>query len=195
MQSDKLNAVDAGGAAVSKSGGAHEGAHAEGFYLVECFDADGNIKWAERIDNLVANVGKNFLLDNGLAGSAFTAYSYMGLAGGTPASAAATDTMATKTSWTEVGGTNAPAYTGNRKGSLTWSAAATGSKAVSSAQSFAITSSGTVAGCFIVLGTAAGTLATKDDTTGSLYSVGAFTGGSKTVANGDTLNVTYSTSL
>jgi len=56
---------------------------------------------------------------------------------------------------------------------------------------FAMTSSGTVNGCFINSGASAS--ATKDTTTGVLYSAGNFTGGSKTVANGDSLAVTYST--
>jgi hypothetical protein len=54
-----------------------------------------------------------------------------------------------------------------------------------------MTSSGTVNGCFINSGASAS--ATKDTTTGILYSAGNFTGGSKTVASGDSLAVTYTT--
>lgn len=150
-------------------------------------------KFADVIENIVVNVGKNLALDTYLAGAAYTVVGpYMGLAGGTPASAVATDTMATKTGWTEVGATNAPAYTAPRK-TCAWSAAASGAKSLSSALSFAITSAGTVAGCFIVFGS--GAVSTVDSTAGTLYSVGAFTGGSKAVTNGDTLNVTYTASL
>jgi hypothetical protein len=46
---------------------------------------------------------------------------------------------------------------------------------------------GTVAGCFINIGGSA----TIDDTTGTLFSAGDFTAGSKTVTSGDTLNVSY----
>lgn len=192
MQHDKLNATAAGGASIAKGGGAFESAHAEGRYKVECIGADGQVKWTDEFDNIVVNVGKNYMLDAALQTSATIVGPYMGLAGGTPGSAAATDTMATKTGWSEVGGANAPTYSGTRK-TCAWSAASAGSKALSSSLSFAITGTGTVAGCFIVLGT--GALSTIDNTAGTLYSVGAFTGGSKSVANGDTLNVSYTTSL
>jgi hypothetical protein len=46
-----------------------------------------------------------------------------------------------------------------------------------------------VAGCFININGSA----TIDNTTGTLYSAGSFTGGNKTVASSDVLNVTYST--
>jgi hypothetical protein len=190
---EKLNLTDKVGARIAKDTNFNEAANATGVYHVECVGADGQVKWAEDIENIVVNVGKNLALDTFLAGSAYTVTGpYMFLAGGTPASAAATDTMATKTGWTEVGLANAPTYTGPRK-TVAWSAAATGSKATSAALSFAITGSGTVAGCGIVFGT--GAVSTIDSTAGTLYSVGAFTGGSKTVANGDTLNVTYTASL
>lgn len=150
-------------------------------------------KWVAEAHNIVVNVGKNLALDTYLAGSAYTVVGpYMFLAGGTPASATATDTMASKTGWMEVGGTNAPQYSGTRK-TCAWSAAATGSKALSSALSFAMTTGGTVAGCGIVFGS--GAVNTIDSTAGTLYSVGVFTGGSKTVQNGDTLNVSYSAGL
>jgi hypothetical protein len=51
-----------------------------------------------------------------------------------------------------------------------------------------MTGSGTVAGCFINVGGSA----TKDDTTGTLFSAGDFTAGDKIVTSGDTLSVTYS---
>ena len=190
---EKTNAQVEAGASVIRGSGMHEGAEAHGVYRVTCVGADGSTKWEDVIDNIVVNVGKNLALDTTLAGSAYTVTGpFMFLAGGTPASAAATDTMATKTGWTEVGTTNAPTYTGPRK-TCAWNAAGTGSKSLSAALSFAMTGSGTVAGCGIVLGS--GAVSTIDSTAGTLYSVGAFSGGSKTVASGDTLNVSYTASL
>ena len=90
------------------------------------------------------------------------------------------------------GGTNAPTYTGNRKTAV-WAAATAGGKALSAALSFAITTTGTVKGAFLVFGT--GAVATKDDTNGTLWSSGTFSTGDKAVVNGDTLNVNFSTSL
>ena len=52
---------------------------AQGVYHVVCKDADGNVKWEDDIHNVVCNLGKNYLLDNGMAGSAYTAAFYMGL--------------------------------------------------------------------------------------------------------------------
>jgi len=105
---------------------------------------------------------------------------------------AAADTMASHTGWLEAGGANAPTYTGNRK-TAAWSAATAGAKALSAALAFAVTGTGTVKGAFVCYGT--GAVATKDDTNGILWSAGTFSGGDKAVVNGDTLNVSYSTSL
>lgn len=137
----------------------------------------------ERFHNLITTVGKNDLLDKYLKGSAYTQTIRMGLKGA--GSAAAGDTQASHAGWTERGGANAPAYTGNRK-DVAMGAASAG-VSTSPTQTFAITSSGNVDGCFINNGGSA----TKDDTTGVLFSAGDFTGGAKTVANLDTLNVTY----
>jgi hypothetical protein len=100
--------------------------------------------------------------------------------------------MASHSGWLEAGGTTAPTYSGNRKTAV-WSAAASGSKALSASLSFAITSTGTVKGAFLNYGT--GAVATKDDNNGTLWSAGTFSVGDKAVVNGDTLNVSYSTSL
>ena len=193
MQQENLIAASHGGASISGSGALAEQAEAHGRYHVECIGADGELKWSEDFDNLVTTVGKNLALDTFLAGSAYTVVGpYLGLINTNASAAVIGDTMASHATWLEVGATNAPAYTAPRK-TLAWSAASGGSKATSAAASFAITSSGTVGGCFLVFGT--GALSTIDNTAGTLYSAGAFTGGSKTVSNGDTLNVTYTASL
>lgn len=133
--------------------------------------------------NLVTNVGRNFALDTLLRGSTYTAACNLGLKGA--GSAAAGDTQASHAGWLEVGLANAPVYTGNRK-TIAFNAAASQSISMT-ATTYAFTSSGTVAGAFLNL---AGS-STKDNTTGTLFSAGDFTGGSKTVANGDTIDVTY----
>lgn len=139
--------------------------------------------------NLVTTAGKNFLLDNGLAGSAYTAAFYMGLISSTSYSAvAAGDTMASHAGWLEAGGTNAPTYSGARK-TAAWAAASAGSKSLSAGLVFTFTGAGTVKGCFLTTSSAV------DATTGTLYSAGLFTGGDQPVVATNTLTVTYTASL
>lgn len=144
-------------------------------------------KWRDSFVNVVTTVGKNDLLDKFLKGAAYTQTIRMGLKGA--GSAVVGDTQASHAGWLEQGLANAPTYTGNRK-DVVMGAAAAGSS-VSPAQVFAITSSGTVSGCFINNGGSA----TKDDTTGTLYSAGDFTGGDKIVANLDSISVTYTATI
>lgn len=190
---ESANAIESTDVLISMGVGIDAKTALEGRYTVECRDADGNLKWEDVIENLVVNVGKNLALDTLFGGSAYTVTGpFMGLANSSVASALATDTMVTKTTWLESGGANAPTYTAPRK-TISFSAASAGSKASTGTYTFAITSSGTVGGAFICLGT--GAVSTIDSTAGVLYSVGAFTGGSKTVANGDSLTVTYTASM
>lgn len=147
--------------------------------------------------NLVTDVGARLALDTLLAGSAYTTVGpYLGLISNVSYTTgpAVGDTMASHGGWTEAGGTNAPTYTAPRK-TLAFSAASGRSKVTSSAASYAITSGTNVIikGCFLVTGT--GALSTIDNTAGVLYSAGTFTGGDKTVSNGDTLSVTYTASM
>jgi hypothetical protein len=188
IHSEALKASELNSVQVSKSGGMQETAKASGVYTATLFDKDGNEKWSDTIENLVTTVGGNFALDTVLAGSGYTAAVVMGLkAVGT---AVIADTQASHASWLEVGLANAPAYSGSRK-TPAWSAASAKSKATSAAVSFTFTSGGTVAGCFLNLGGSA----TQDLTTGTLYSAGDFSGGNKTVASTDVLNVTYTASI
>jgi hypothetical protein len=194
MTEERAQARESNDASVIRGSGIGEHAEAHGRYEVECIGADGKLKWCDTIENTVATVGKDLALDTFLAGAAYTVTGpYMGLISSTSYTAtAAGDTMASHSGWLEAGGANAPTYTGNRKTAV-WSASSAGSKALSAALSFAITSTGTVKGAFLVYGSAA--VNTKDSTAGTLWSAGTFSTGDKAVVNGDTLNVNYSTSL
>ena len=186
MQSENVNIQAQAGAVLLKKSDLADLLNPKGRYVARCYDKDGNLKWEDTIENLVPDAGKRLLLDTILGNSAAGAV-VMGLKG--TGTAAAADTQASHAGWSEVGGANAPAYSGNRP-TPAFSAASGTSKATSSAVSFTFTSGGTVAGCFINIGGSA----TKDNTTGTLFSAGDFSGGSKTVANTDVLNVTYTLS-
>lgn len=181
-----------------------EGMEIHGYYRVECHSQKwhrkmlaklgimSTLRWKDHFPNLVTTVGKNHMLDTELAGSAYSATVIMGLISSTSYTAvAAGDTMASHGGWLEAGNANAPTYTAPRK-TLAFSAASSGSKATSAAASFAITGTGTVKGAFVVLG---GGSTTIDNTSGTLFSAGLFSGGDKTVANGDTINVSYTATL
>jgi hypothetical protein len=172
-----------------------EGMTQEGFYHVECRDAQGNLKWEDQIPNLVVAVGKQLMLDTLLKGSSYSVTGpYLGLIGNST-TFAATDTMGTHT-WTEftnytVGGS---AVRGTAVfGSATSTGASPSNVTTSSASAITYTitgAGGTIYGCFLVTGT--GAVNTQGSTAGVLYSEGNF-GTSKTTTAGDTVSVTYST--
>ena len=186
MSLDKLTATDQVAATTKYNTMPDDQMSINGYYHAVCYGADGQVKWEAPIENLVTTVGKNLTLDTILGNSAAGAV-VMGLKG--TGTAVAADTQASHASWNEVGLANAPTYSGNRP-TPSFSAAAAGSKATSSAVSFSITSTGTVAGCFINIGGSA----TKDSTTGTLFSAGDFSS-SKSVVNGDTIAVSYTLTL
>lgn len=194
MQNEKANANENNDASVIRGAGHNEQANAHGVFTAKCYDKDGNLKWEDTFPNVVTTVGKNLALDTYLAGSGYTVVGpFMGLISLISYTAvAAADTMASHAGWLEAGTANAPTYTAPRK-TAAWSAASAGSKALSAALSFSITGTGTVKGCFLVYGT--GAVSTIDNTSGTLYSAGLFTGGDKAVVNTDVLNVSYTASL
>ena len=158
------------------------------------------VKETDTFSNIIVDVGKNWMLEATLGASATLVGPYMGLISsvgytGIPVN---TDTMASHATaghvWTEAGSApNYPIYSGTRK-TCVWSAASSGAKSLSAALSFVCaTTGGTVKGCFIVLGT--GAVNTIADTNGTLYSAGVFTGGDKVMSVGDTLQVSYTTSI
>jgi len=191
MTIDKISAADKCEAATSYNTAPSDTATIEGHYVAVCYDKDGNVKWEDAIENLVTTVGKNLTLDTILGNSAAGAV-VMGLKG--TGTAVVADTQSSHSTWLEVGGVNLPTYSGTRKTPV-FSAAAfvsgtTCTKSTSSASSFSITGTGTVAGCFINIGGSA----TIDNTSGTLFSAGDFSS-PKAVVSGDTIAVSYSCSL
>ena len=175
-----------------------EGMGIEGYYHVECRDAQGNLKWEEQVPNLVVAIGKQLMLDTLLKGSSYSVVGpYLGLTK-VSLTPAATDTMTTlvTTNAAEfinytVGGS---AVRGTAVFASSTSTGATPSNVTSStatAITYTITGAGgTVYGCFLVTGT--GAVNTQSSTAGTLYSEGNFSV-AKTTTAGDTVSVTYST--
>lgn len=141
------------------------------------------VAWEREDPNLVTSLGRNDILDKYWRSSGYTQTVVMGLKG--TGTAAAADTQASHAGWLEVGGANAPTYSGNRK-AVTMGAASSQSS-VSPQQTYAMTSSGDVAGLFINNGGSS----TKDSTTGVLVAAVDYSTGTETVSNGDSLLVTY----
>lgn len=134
--------------------------------------------WVEEAPNLVVMAGLTDSLDKHFKASAYTAAWYVGLTSGTPTFAEG-NTMASHAGWVEV----AP-YAGARP-TLTLGTVVSGSVDNSAVKAaYTINANMVVGGAFLV------TLPTASQTSGTLYGGAAFTGGNRTVASGDTLNVT-----
>jgi hypothetical protein len=189
MEHSKASDSVTAGMITNRVGGERVGAG--GVFTVTCVGADGQEKWSDTFNNLVVNQGLQDMNSKYFVGSGYTAAWYLGLVQG-PGSGttfAAGDTLASHAGWTElVPGT---AYTGNRQ-TATFGTATTADPSViantASPASFAMLVNGTVVAGAILASVNSGT-------SGILFSAGDFTGGDKTVDNGDTLNVTYSFSL
>lgn len=149
-------------------------------YRVECYGPDGRLKWADEARNLVVTEGRTDLLERYFRGSAYTAAHYIGLTDGTPTPAAG-DTMGSHAGWAEV-----TAYSQAARPTYTPGAAAAGSIDNSASRGeFGINADATVIGGLFLT-----TSPTKGGTAGTLYGVAPFSGGDRTLGNGDTLQVT-----
>jgi hypothetical protein len=195
MQNELSNFGDHAVATLQANASIPEGMGVDGYYKVECRDANGKLKWNEEFPNLVVAVGKQLMLDTLLrtSGTYTTVGPFLGLINNSTTFAAA-DTMTSKT-WTElttytVGGS---AVRGTAVFAAASSSGTTPSNVTTStatAITYTMTGSATVYGCFLVTGT--GAVSTISSTAGTLYSEGNFST-AKTVTSGDTVSVTYST--
>lgn len=200
---EELNVIDKLVAVVLRDTKVSEAVKASGVYHVRCFNKNGDFLWEDTVDNVVTDVGANQLLDSAF-GSGPVAGPYLGLISsvGYTGIPVVGDTMSSHSStnhvWVEAGnGSNYPNWStpaSNARASAAFASASGRAKSLSSAVSFVIaTNGGTVKGCFLVFGT--GAVATNNSTAGVLYSAGVFSGGDKVLGIGDTLNVSYGTSI
>lgn len=189
---EKVSATTHQSAEVIRGGGDLAAFEGKGFYTVECFSKDGDLKWTDTIENLMPTAGLNDILDKYWKGSAYTAAHYVGLLqiAGSPVVAAG-DTMSSHAGWTEFTTiTESP----NVRQALTLGAVS-GASVDNSASKASFTigaispASQNIDGCFVT------TNSTLGGTTGVLISEGLFTGGSKSVSSGDTLNVTFTNTM
>ncbi len=187
MEKSKATDVVSGGLIARPA--SSEGAHAMGKYTFECYDKDGKLKWTAESKNLVVNVGLQYMAGTALDGSTarITTW-YVGLKNtGTPS---ASDTYTSHGTWTEN-----TTYSDATRPIATFAAPSATNPAVvtNSANKavFNINGSTTIYGAFL------SNDSTKGGTTGVyiLFSANDFTGGSRAVVNGDTLQVTYQFSL
>ena len=190
MFKEKATTADAVGTTLNSLLGSGEKASAGGIYKVECRDKDGNLKWTAESHNLVVNVGLQDMNSKYFTGSTYTATWYLGLYGAAASNnPAATDTASSHIGWTEV-----TAYSNATRPACTFGSATNANPSVitnslSPAQ-FNINATATVGGAFLISNNV------KGGSTGILFSASDFQSpGDRSVASGDTLNVTYTFSL
>jgi len=195
---EKINIQALSDASILRGSQSSEKVGLKGQYQTKCFDKDGNLKWEDKIDNVITDAGANQLLDSAF-GSGSVAGPFLGLISsvGYTSAPVVGNTMGSHSGWSEAGnGSNFPNWStpaSNARGSMTFASASARAKALSSPISFVIaTNGGTIKGCFTVFGS--GAVSTNNSTAGVLYSAGLFSGGDKSVGVGDTLMVSYSTS-
>lgn len=190
MTIDKTKAKDQANAGLVAGMGSQDSAKATGHYLVECHDKDGNLKWSVDSDNLVVNVGLQYMAGVALTSTAQITTWYIGLYGAAASNTpAAGDTMSSHAGWTEV-----TDYSESTRVAATFAAATNANPSVvtntASKAQFSMNNTVTVGGCFLTSGSA------KGGTTGTLFSAVDFSApGDRSVVSGDVLSVTYTFSL
>ena len=190
MSIEKATSSDTVGATLDTLLGSGDSARAGGIYRVECRDKDGNVKWVAETPNLVVNVGLQDMNTKYFTGTTYTATWYIGLYGAAASNnPAASDTASSHGGWTEV-----TPYSNATRPACTFGTATTAdpsviSNTLSPAQ-FNINATATVGGAFLISNNV------KGGALGTLFSASDFQSpGDRSVASGDTLNVTYTFSL
>ena len=190
MSINKVKSVDTVTSSLVAGTRSGENARAFGRFKMECYDKDGNLKWQAEEDNLVVNVGLQYMCGTALTSTAQITVWYIGLYGAaafnTPAAA---DTMSSHAGWTEN-----VSYTQATRVACTFAAATNANPSVAtnpaSVAAFTMSATTTVGGAFLTSGSA------KSGTAGTLFSAVDFSSpGDRSVISGDIVNVTYTLSL
>lgn len=162
---------------------------AGGYFVVECVDENGNIRWEDTAENGVTDAGIAHILNVVFLAQTQVPNWYIGVvdnAGFTQF--ASGDTMSSHAGWSEIA--SASYSNANR---VAWGPGAPSGGAITNAATanYNMTPAGssnpalTVKGLFLVSDN------TKGGTTGVLMSTAAFTQGTQGCNNGDTLRISY----
>jgi len=190
MLEEKMFTTDSVGCAVAKGTDVAEASVGKGVYKVQCFGADGSLKWEEEMHNITTNVGRQNMNAVYFSSSAATATWYLGLVDGASSPTYDVgDTSASHAGWTENTG-----YSNATRVTCTFGTATTANPSVitnsASPAAFNMNATSTIAGAFLISNS------TKGGSTGTLFSEASFSSpGNRSVVSGDTLNVTYTFSL
>ena len=149
-----------------------------GIFNFECLDKNGKVKWVENIHNIFTDEGLDDLLDIVFSDGAQDATHYVGFKN--VGVVVASDDLTFAGNYSEF-----TDYTGNRQAWVETGVASQSLDNSGSPAAFPITGSGTVAGAFLcnVATGSAGILTAAVDFVAS-----------RSVSNGDTINVTYTLS-
>lgn len=182
MTPEKLNPAETLGAGLVARPELAETLVPVGIYTMEHI-RNGEVIHSETFKNLVTTEGKNAILDKFLGLG--TAYNSIRLGLHTTVGNASS-TYATPSPQVE--------STVSSRVTPSFSSASAGSKATSSAASFSITGTATITGAFCAIGAAGISSAGDTAAAAVLLSSGSFAS-SRSVINGDTINVTWSLAL
>ncbi len=194
--SDKARQAQGATASLEQKPAAEDAQPLRGEFHLEHW-RDGKLIHSEPVPNTITNEGKNSLLNIMFNGATQISTWYIGLVDNASFSAiAATDTydgIDAANGWGEFASYTDPANSDSAVTRPEWTEGAASSQSITNGTvvSFDITGSGTVKGLFLAGGTNA---QTKSDSTASgntLWAATLFTGGDRSVANADTLKVTY----
>ncbi len=151
-----------------------------GRFHIQCFRADGSLRWSEAMPNGFTNVGLNHILDVAIKSGSQIATWYIGLidndgVSGGPTLAAA-DTLSSHAGWLE-----ASPYAGDRPA---WTPGAVASQSVTNGTSvdISVNATKTLYGAFLA--------SAASGTAGTLLCTAAFAS-TREVQDGDTLKLTY----
>lgn len=151
-----------------------------GYFIMECYDKHGKLKWSDTLKNGATNVGLNHLLDIVFYTTAKPDW-YVGLIRDDNfSSLSASDTMSSHSGWEE-----ADEYDEADRQEITFDAASGQEIANSTRCYFSINDTETIKGAFLC------TDDEKGGTAGVLFCTALNDGGDKAVVDGDVIKVIY----
>lgn len=154
-------------------------------YVYECFDVNGKLKWRDREENIIPNVGRDYMLNSALMSAAQLPNWYIGLYENTRIPLAS-DTMTTLIA--DCGEVTTYTSAGSLRLALTGALSAGVFSNIASPAEFVFTAAKTIKGGFVTSSAAQGA------TSGTLLSA-VSNSSPKSVGIGETLRVTAGLSL